>query len=70
MMDTNIVELKYPQSDTEIAKELRTRIEKTMEPLLAVVNDAKTAGFRINFNVGPIYGGRIGIVALDILKEF
>jgi len=40
------------------------------EPLLEAINEGKSAGFEVHFQLGPIYNGGVGIQTLKIVKEF
>lgn len=69
-MTAEIATLNPNHPDAEVAKKFRTRVEEALVPVLEIVNEANKLGFQINFNLGPTYGGKIGITALVLSKQF
>lgn len=56
--------------DADIAAELKVEMTAALQPVIAVVETARAAGFIINFgvNMGPL--GNITITQLQVLKQF
>lgn len=56
--------------DAEVAEEIRRAMTEKLDALCAVLDEAKSKGFVVNFGVGQDYRGRAVIGSLIIAKHF
>jgi hypothetical protein len=67
---TDLIALVPNRPDAEVAKELRAKMETALEPVLTILDEARAAGFEINFNLAPDYAKRSRIQTLLLIKQF
>lgn len=58
------------RSDADRAREIREKLEKALEPVCRVMDEAVKGGFTINFNLMPDYRQMHVIGLLKVMKEF
>lgn len=67
---SNVPRLVTTRPDSEVAKELKERVSAALVGVMSVLDDARAAGFQINFNLGNDYLGKTAIQMLTVAKQF
>lgn len=55
-------------TDSERAEEYRRRLVEAHKPVFAILDEARAAGFEINFSSGPGPDGKIAVQQVRVMK--
>lgn len=66
----NITQLVPTKSDSELAQELKAKVEEVYAPLLALLNEYDKHGFNVQAGVGKNAFGKYHIVQLQVIKVY
>lgn len=70
IMSDNTISLVPGRTDKDLADDLRAKLIEAMKPVLAVLDDAKAAGFVVGFACGVDFLGKSVMTQLTIAKNY
>lgn len=59
-----------PENDRQWADDFRQRCEAALQPVVALMTEAKTRGFDVQMNFGVPHGTQVRLMGLKITKDF
>jgi len=70
MTDNNVLNVVPGKSDADVAADIKAAMLEALKPVCKAIDDAKTKGFVVTFNLGPDYAGHHVVALLTVAKHF